>query len=38
MFPGLAFKVCPRIPEDFVYVDEAYEKGPRGALLRVTGE
>lgn len=32
-FAGIEFKVCPKIPEGFIYSDHIYERGPRGQLL-----
>jgi hypothetical protein len=34
-FEGIEFKVCPAIPEGFIYNDHEYERGPRGQLLRL---
>lgn len=31
-FAGIRFQTCPEIPENCVYEDREYEKGPRGAL------
>jgi hypothetical protein len=38
MFAGLEFKVCPRVPDGFIYMDAEFAHGPRGWLHRVISE
>lgn len=37
-FPGIEFKVCPKVPEGHIYNDHEYESGPRGQLLRISSD
>lgn len=32
---GVELKVCPKVPEGFIYNDHEYRRGPRGQLLRL---
>lgn len=34
-FEGIEFKLCPKVPDGFLYNDHPYERGPRGQLLRL---
>lgn len=34
----IKIKCCPNLPPTCIYVDQEYERGPRGALFRVVAD
>lgn len=37
-FAGIEFKVCPKLPPDYIYEDREYDAGPPGALHHIKPE